>query len=79
MQKLRSELPIFDKCGAHFSVGKIIYWVGSGQVELTGWANFWVGIITYYLPPCQCICLVCFASALCEMIQDLGEVTFLLM
>ena len=25
--KLRSKLPMFDKCGAHFSVGKIIYWV----------------------------------------------------
>ena len=28
-KKLRSKLPIFNNCGAHFSVGKIIYWVGN--------------------------------------------------
>ena len=32
--KLRSKLPIFNNYGAHFSVGKIIYWVGNfGQWE----------------------------------------------
>ena len=29
LQELRSKLPIFDCCGAHFSVGKIIYWMGN--------------------------------------------------
>ena len=27
--KPRSKLPIFNNCSAHFSVGKVIYWVGN--------------------------------------------------
>ena len=44
LPNLRPILAIFGKCGAHFSVGKIIYWVSNfwaklGQVEFAGWAN----------------------------------------
>ena len=39
---LMYKLNVCNNCGAHFSVGKIIYWgtiLGNGQVDFTGWAN----------------------------------------
>ena len=49
LQKLMSKFPIFNNCGAHFSVGKIINWVGNfGQ--WAGWI-YWLGTC----PP-QLIC-----------------------
>ena len=44
--KLRSKLPIFNNCGAHFSVGKIIHWVGNfGQLE---GLIYWIGKLIIY-------------------------------
>ena len=34
-----SKLPACNNCGIHFSEGMIVYWVGNGQVEFSGWAN----------------------------------------
>ena len=45
LQKLGSKFPVSNDCGAHFSKGKIIYWVGNfGQ-----WAGliYWVGKVIY--------------------------------
>ena len=43
--KFTSKLPSFNNSGVHFSVGKIIYWMGSfGQ--WAGWI-YWVGKVRY--------------------------------
>ena len=47
LQKLRSKLSIFNKHGAHFSVGKKIYWV-SNFGQWAGWI-YWVGRLIYWV------------------------------
>ena len=44
---LKFKLPIFGKIGAHFYVGKIIYWVGNFE-QWAGWI-YWVGKLIYWV------------------------------
>ena len=56
-KKFTSRLPSFDNWGAHFPVGKIIYWVCS-YGQWTGWI-YWMGKVIYYVgkyPPTQLTC-----------------------
>ena len=61
LQKFTCKLPSSNNCGAHFPVGKIIYWVGSlgamGRLNLLGGQNNLQGghmptQLTCYLPSC---------------------------
>ena len=55
LQKLTFKLPIFNNCGVHISVGKIIYWVGNframGRLNLLGGQINLLGGLTCHLPP----------------------------
>ena len=56
-KKNLSKFPISNNCGAHFSVGKKIYWVGNfgqwaGLIYWVGKLIYWVGTVNLLLPPC---------------------------
>ena len=63
LPEFTSKLLSFNKANAHFSVGKMIYWVvvlGNGQVEFTGWANYHPVNLLFTSLPCKpCLCNPC--------------------